>query len=90
MWLSWYWETAPAGLFPVSKKLSLYPVIKGIILLSMISIVISLVLLMYLAYRGYSVLILAPLMAALAVLLSGDVAQLLPLYCQTFMHGLSK
>ncbi|HBP29651.1 MAG TPA: citrate transporter [Advenella kashmirensis] len=57
---------------------------------SMISIVISLVLLMYLAYRGYSVLILAPLMAGLAVLLSGDVAQLLPIYTETFMPALGK
>ncbi len=56
----------------------------------MIAIVISLVLLMYLAYRGYSVLILAPLMAALAVLLSGEFAQMLPIYTETFMGALGK
>jgi len=36
-----------------------------------LAIVVSLILLMYLAYRGVTVLLLAPLMAALAVLLSG-------------------
>lgn len=52
------------------------------------AIVLSLVLLMYLAYRGYTVLLLAPLMAALAVLLSGDIAQMLPIYTETFMRAL--
>ena len=39
---------------------------------SIAGILLSLGLLMYLAYRGYSVLILAPLMALLAVLASPD------------------
>ena len=56
--------------------------------LSTISIVISLLLLMYFAYRGITVLLLAPLMAALAVLLSGEAAFLLPLYTNTFMASL--
>ncbi len=56
--------------------------------MSTLAIVISLVLLMYLAYRGYTVLLLAPLMAALAVILSGDVAQMLPIYTETFMRAL--
>lgn len=52
------------------------------------AILVSLLLLMFLAYRGVTVLLLAPLMAALAVLLSGDVAFLLPIYTQTFMSAL--
>ncbi|RCW68132.1 GntP family permease [Pseudorhodoferax soli] len=55
----------------------------------MLAIVVSLVLLMYLAYRGVTVLLLAPLMAALAVLLSGDAALLLPIYTGTFMPALA-
>ena len=55
---------------------------------STLAIVISLLLLMYLAYRGYSVLLLAPLMATLAVLLSGDIALMLPIYTETFMSAL--
>jgi len=39
---------------------------------STLAIVVSLLLLMFFAYRGVTVLLLAPLMAALAVLLSGD------------------
>lgn len=50
-----------------------------------LAIIISLFLLMYLAYRGWSVLLLAPLMAALAILLSGDGALLMPAYTETFM-----
>lgn len=38
--------------------------------MSILAIVISLLLLMFLAYRGISVLLLAPLMSCLAVLLS--------------------
>ncbi len=53
------------------------------------SILISLVALMYLAYRGYSVLVLAPLLALLAVLLGGD-TRLLAMYTQVFMTGLRK
>lgn len=56
--------------------------------MSTLAIVLSLLLLMFLAYRGYTVLLLAPIMAAIAVLLSGDVAQLLPIYTETFMRAL--
>lgn len=56
--------------------------------MSLIGIVLSLGLLMYLAYRGISVLILAPLLAMLAVLLSGEGNQLLGTYTQIFMTGL--
>ena len=56
---------------------------------SALAIIVSLVLLMYLAYRGITVLLLAPLMAALAVLLSGDIAFFLPIYTDTFMSALS-
>ncbi len=51
------------------------------------SILISLALLIWLAYRGYSVLVLAPLLALLAVLLGGD-TRLLAMYTQVFMTGL--
>lgn len=54
-----------------------------------LAIVVSLVLLMYLAYRGITVLLLAPLMAALAVLLSGEISFFLPIYTDTFMSALS-
>ena len=43
---------------------------------------------MFFAYRGYTVLLLAPIMAALAVILSGDMAQMLPIYTETFMRAL--
>nr|WP_035481254.1 GntP family permease [Gallaecimonas xiamenensis] len=56
--------------------------------MSLMGIVLSLGLLMYLAYRGISVLILAPLLAMLAVLLSGEGNQLLGTYTQIFMTGL--
>lgn len=56
--------------------------------MSTLAIVLSLLLLMYFAYRGYTVLLLAPIMAALAVLLSGEVAQMLPIYTETFMRAL--
>lgn len=56
--------------------------------MSILAIIISLVLLMYFAYRGWSVLILAPLMAALAVILSGDGTLLLPAYTETCMKAL--
>ena len=55
------------------------------------SIVLSLVLLMYLAYRGINVLILAPLLALLAVLFQGfggESAPLLGTYTQVFMTSL--
>jgi len=53
-----------------------------------LSIVISLALLMYLAYRGISVLLLAPLLALFAVLMAGDAAMLLPTYTQVFMAAM--
>lgn len=52
------------------------------------AIIISLALLMFFAYRGISVLILAPIMAAVAILLSGDMAYLMPQYTETFMSAL--
>lgn len=55
---------------------------------SMLAIVVSLLLLMYFAYRGVTVLLLAPLMAALAVLLSGEITYFLPIYTGTFMTAL--
>lgn len=55
---------------------------------STLAIVVSLILLMYLAYRGITVLLLAPLMAALAVLLSGEIGIFLPIYTDTFMKAL--
>jgi H+/gluconate symporter-like permease len=56
--------------------------------MDLISILVSLGLLMFLAYRGMSVLILAPAMALLAVLLNGDVQALLPVYTQVFMKAM--
>ncbi|MBU4610138.1 GntP family permease [Achromobacter sp. GG226] len=53
-----------------------------------LAIMVSLALLMFFAYRGVTVLLLAPIMAALAVLLSGDAMQLLPIYTDTFMRAL--
>ena len=41
-------------------------------MLSILAVVVSLALLMFFAYRGVTVLLLAPLMGALAVLMSGD------------------
>lgn len=55
-------------------------------MLSIFPILISLALLMWLAYRGISVLILAPSMALLAVLLSPEVP-LLASYTQVFMKA---
>ena len=56
-------------------------------MLSIAGILLSLALLMWLAYRGIGVLILAPLMALLAVLFSPD-APLLASYTQVFMKAL--
>ncbi len=56
---------------------------------STFAIVITLLLLMFFAYRGYSVLILAPIMAVLAVLLSGDFLSSIPAYTDVFMSALS-
>lgn len=58
-------------------------------MLSTLAIIISLALLMYFAYRGFSVLFLAPLMAILAVTLSGDLLVALPIYTTVFMKALS-
>lgn len=53
-----------------------------------LAIIVSLILLMYLAYRGVTVLLLAPLMAGVAVLLSGEINLFLPIYSDTFMKAL--
>ncbi|WP_339515607.1 GntP family permease [Pseudomonas sp. RL_15y_Pfl2_60] len=53
-----------------------------------LGILISLALLMYLAYRGINVLILAPLLALLALLFSGEASMLLPTYTQVFMKAM--
>ncbi|MDO5651060.1 MAG: GntP family permease [Moraxella sp.] len=58
-------------------------------MLGILPIVLTLFLLMYFAYRGYSVLILAPIMAALAVILTGDVIASLPAYTTVFMTAFS-
>ncbi|MGF1554353.1 MAG: GntP family permease [Paracoccaceae bacterium] len=50
-------------------------------------IILSLVLLMYLAYRGISVLLLAPVLAMLAVVISGDLP-VLATYTEIFMTNL--
>ena len=57
-------------------------------MLGVIGIILSLGLLMYLAYRGITVLILAPILALLATLLSGGQA-LLPTYTEIFMTSLA-
>ena len=54
--------------------------------LGLIGIVVSLGLLMYLAYRGINVLILAPILALLATLMAGG--PLLATYTQVFMPAL--
>jgi H+/gluconate symporter-like permease len=56
-------------------------------MLGILGIVISLLLLMTLAYRGINVLVLAPIMALLAVLL-GREAPLLATYTQVYMESL--
>lgn len=56
--------------------------------MSTLAIIISLALLMFFAYRGISVLILAPIMAAIAILLSGDMIYMMPQYTETFMSAL--
>jgi H+/gluconate symporter-like permease len=55
--------------------------------MGVVGILISLGLLMWLAYRGITVLVLAPLLALLAVLFDGDV-RLLGIYTQVFMTAL--
>lgn len=56
--------------------------------MEILSIIVSLGLLIFLAYQGMSVLILAPAMALLAVLLNGDFQTLLPVYTQVFMKAM--
>lgn len=56
--------------------------------LGLIGIILSLGLLMYLAYRGINVLILAPLLALLATLMAGG--PMLATYTQVFMPALGK
>jgi H+/gluconate symporter-like permease len=55
--------------------------------MGLIGIVLSLGLLMYLAYRGINVLILAPILSLLAVLMSGELP-ILATYTQVFMQAL--
>lgn len=57
-------------------------------MIGLIGIVISLMLLMYLAYKGFSVIVLAPLLALFAVAWSGLSNELLGFYSQVFMTGL--
>lgn len=57
-------------------------------MIGLIGIVLSLILLMYLAYKGFSVIILAPLLALFAVIWSGATNELLGIYSQIFMTGL--
>ncbi len=50
-----------------------------------LGILLSLGLLMFLAYRGISVIILAPVLAMLAVVIAGEGGQMLGIYTQVFM-----
>jgi H+/gluconate symporter-like permease len=58
-------------------------------MIGLFGIVLSLVLLMYLAYRGYTVLVLAPVLALMAALFSGG-EPVLATYTQVFMTSLGK
>lgn len=61
-------------------------------MIGVIGIVISLLLLMYLAYRGWSIILLAPILACLAAafaLLEGGEFHLLATYTETFMPNLA-
>lgn len=58
-------------------------------MLGILGIILSLVGLMYFAYRGINVLVLAPLMALFAILVSGG-EPLLATYTQVFMQSLGK
>lgn len=51
------------------------------------AIIVSLGLLMYFAYRGVSVIILAPLLAMFAVIFAGESSQVMGIYTQVFMKG---
>lgn len=55
--------------------------------MGVVAIVISLLLLMYFAYRGVSVIILAPLLAMFAVVFAGESSQVMAIYTQVFMKG---
>ncbi len=55
--------------------------------MGVIAIVVSLLLLMYFAYRGVSVIILAPLLAMFAVIFAGESSQVMAIYTQVFMKG---
>ena len=57
-------------------------------MVGLIGIVLSLILLMYPAYKGFSVIVLAPLLALFAVAWSGLSNELLGFYSQIFMTGL--
>ena len=57
-------------------------------MVGLIGIVLSLILLMYLAYKGFSVIVMAPLLALFAVAWSGLSNELLGFYSQIFMTGL--
>lgn len=57
-------------------------------MLGVIGIILSLGLLMYFAYRGINVIVLAPIMALVAVLIGGEAQLLLPTYTQVFMREL--
>ena len=57
-------------------------------MVGLFGIILSLGLLMYLAYRGITVLILAPILALVAVIFSGEGAVLLGTYTQVFMQSL--
>lgn len=59
-------------------------------MIGIIGIVLSLGLLIYLAYRGINVLLLAPIMAMLAVLLQTGESPVLATYTQVFMVELGK
>ena len=58
-------------------------------MIGLVGIVLSLLLLMYLAYRGINVLLLAPVLATMAVLFAGDIP-VLASYTQIFMSSLGK
>ena len=58
-------------------------------MIGLVGIVLSLLLLMYLAYRGINVLLLAPVLATMAVLFAGGVP-VLASYTQVFMVSLGK
>jgi H+/gluconate symporter-like permease len=58
-------------------------------MIGLAGIILSLFLLMYLAYRGINVLVLAPLMALLAVVAQGDLP-ILGTYTQVFMPALGR